>query len=243
MNDLRLGSVLKSYRLLLGPDSEITVAALNGLKPEAIKTIYWKKIKAIHPDRAHVVGLSEDELTSQSQLVNRAYDILLPYMQDIHHCRKVQGSSYPAGQGQQPPVKDHYHLGPLPKRKLRLVAYLYYRGIISWKASIDALVWQRRVRPRIGQLALEWNYFEPGEVTRILSNVETDDIFGQTAIRMNLLSNFQLAALLGKQASFNRKIGQYFLNINIFSPTQLKRLLNEFRRNNIRYYDTSDSRL
>ena len=62
-----------------------------------------------------------------------------------------------------------YH-GPLPRRPLRLAEFLYFTGRISWQSLISALVWQRAVRPRFGELARELRSITSADLAKILAS-------------------------------------------------------------------------
>lgn len=125
----------------------------------------------------------------------------------------------------QKPGQGKFFTGPLPARRLMLGQFLYYSGHISWDDFIQALIWQKRQRPPMGRIALKWGFLNPDDIPKILRHRHLREKFGQSALRMGFLSQFELLALLGKQKMLQRPLGEYFVRKGVLSRFTLERLL------------------
>ena len=125
--------------------------------------------------------------------------------------------------------------GMVPKRSLRLGEYLFYRQVIAWSTLIDAIVWQHRVRPRLGQIALELKYLMPPDIMEILKNKTFKEPFGRAAVRLGFLDDYHRFVLLGRQRSYNQPLGKFFLDFHALTESALNRYVQENRLHNIHY--------
>ena len=116
-------------------------------------------------------------------------------------------------QRQRLPVKrnpDVYYKGSIPNRRLQFGQYLYYRGKIPFEALIKALVWQRKQRPTIGDIALQWGMLDPEGVDRIFRQCGKARLFGEKAVELGLLTVFQVNTILLYQRSRQDRLGNLF---------------------------------
>ena len=94
---------------------------------------------------------------------------------------------------------DRFYSGNVPKRELLIGQFLYYSGLISWKTLFDAVCWQRKQRPAIGKIALDWGILSPDNIKRILTERNYKEQFGDYALRNGLISHFKHLAIVGRQ--------------------------------------------
>ena len=132
---------------------------------------------------------------------------------------------------------DHYYEGSIPKRKLLLGQFLYYSGRISWKTLINAISWQKRQRPLIGQIALSWGMLSSFDIKRILAYRAMEgnyqEKFCTYAWSKGYINLFERLALLGKQRSLQRPIGEYFTEEEgIFPAREIDVLLEKMCKHN-----------
>lgn len=138
----------------------------------------------------------------------------------------------------QPPQKrsksdiDSLYQGPIPKRKLMLGHFMYYSGIINWRMVVQALSWQKRQRPRLGEIGQRMGILNEYDIKRILKIRTTRQPFGKSAIKLGLLNESQLRTLISRQKCIQKKFGQYFVENNFLRPAQLDILLKKFRKHN-----------
>jgi curved DNA-binding protein CbpA len=133
--------------------------------------------------------------------------------------------------------KPFFFNGRVPKRKLRLGEYLFYRRVIAWSTLIDAIVWQHRVRPRLGQIAIELNFLERQDILDILKNKTFKEPFGRAAVRLGFLNDYNRFVLLGRQRSYNLPLGKFFLDFHILNETAIERHVQDNRIHNIHYHN------
>ena len=123
----------------------------------------------------------------------------------------------------------------LPRRPLLLAEFLHLSGLITWQQRIAAIVWQRRQRPAIGQLALRWGYLAPWQVEAVLAGRQPGERFGEAAMRLGWLTRFQCSVLVGGQRRSQQPIGGYFIEQRILSPLLMDRALRAFAVHNTRW--------
>jgi len=250
--EVTLADVLAAGRLLFGPgfraDGETWRAQL--------KTTYRRRAMETHPDRARLVGRPEGALADEFRRVTEAYGLLasaaagLPGPATVAAPRARPAPPRPA-RSRAPPRPE----GPraqgwprarravdpdaLPRRRLRLAEFLYYSGRVPFTALVDAVAWQRRQRPPVGRIAVEWGFLEPDDVGRLLElrRVRTaqDIPFGEFAVRMGYLTSFQLLAVLGRQLRLQRRIGQFFVDRGLLGTEELNELRARMLRHNLRF--------
>lgn len=120
----------------------------------------------------------------------------------------------------------------MPHRKLRFGEFLFYKQIIAWHTLIQAIVWQHRVRPRIGRIALDLNYLEPRDIVTLLRNRKYREPFCRAAVRLGFLDNYQRIVLLGRQRNYNLPLGKFFLDARILGEEALEHYVHENRIHN-----------
>jgi DnaJ domain. len=131
---------------------------------------------------------------------------------------------------------DHFYTGSFPKGNLMIGQFLYYSGLISWQTLIEAICWQRRQRPKIGQIAISWRMISFHDVIRILTDRTLNEKFGECALRIGFISNFELLALVGRQRKLQRPLGEYFITSGILSSTDLMSIADKQRLQNLTAY-------
>jgi hypothetical protein len=131
---------------------------------------------------------------------------------------------------------DHFYTGSFPKGSLMIGQFLYYSGLISWRTLIEAISWQWRQRPPIGQIAIAWGLISFQDVIQILTIRTLNEKFGECALRTGYISNFELLALVGKQRKLQRPLGEYFIISGILSATDLINMANKQQRHNLTAY-------
>ena len=239
LTDVSGTDILRAYQILFSPAEQYVRHAfpfslVRNLDPLAVKTAFRKKALETHPDRARVLGREEDEQADLFRQVQRAYEVLLPVVEKREAVeRKVREaaqaprrdrgfssfSQKPQGTfGRKPPA---YYYGAIPQQKLRLGHFLYYSGMISWQNLIGAVTYHMRSRPRYGEIALGWRMITPEELMAALGGRGQGERIGETLRRVELLSDFQHLAILGKQKKFHILFGQFFVNEGILSQRQL----------------------
>jgi hypothetical protein len=243
--------VLRACQTLFGTEIHISRGFLFSLQPEGLKAAYRKKAKETHPDLfACEAPNVQKEQASRFRDVADAYDVVNRYFEQRE--KRVSVSSSPGPAFRSPREQDKNAGGPvnnvngpagfsvyrsLPICSLQFGQYLYYRGFISYRALIDALVWQRKQRPIIGYIARQWGWLNNEAIERIIRARSLRGRFGEKALALNLLTSFQVKVLLFYQRSRQRRLGTYFVQHNSMKPEKLERLAQELREYNRRFRD------
>jgi hypothetical protein len=127
----------------------------------------------------------------------------------------------------------------LPHRRLRFAEYLYYSGRVPWTAFVDAIAWQRRQRPTVGRIAVDWGFLSPEDVAEIMERRRSASAqkipFGEFAVRLGYLTSFQLLALLGRQLRLQRRIGEFFVEKGYLERDEIDGLRARVARHNARW--------
>jgi hypothetical protein len=200
-----------------------------------LRAAYRKRALETHPDRAQALGRSEASLSEDFRHILEAYQVL----------SREEASPVPRPVAQRSrehasrPPQDHVHRASMPHRTLLFAEFLYYSGRASWRNLVEAVAWQRRQRPAIGRIAVEWGHLSDDEVREILDRRRREgsggEPFGEFARRRGFLSAAQLLALLGRQRRLQRRIGQFFVETGIVAEGEISSLDQDLSRHNARW--------
>ncbi len=228
--------------VLFGPETTVSEAYLKYLRPSGLKSAYRKIALETHPDRALALGKGTSELNARFAEVSLAYHKLNAAIKadgilltDPPPDFRASGVSEPPPRKQKRPRQksaDHYFTGTRPKRHLLFGQFLFYSGLVSWKTYINALLWQRRQRPLLGQIAMNWGMLTLSDIRKILAARKLGEKFGESAVRQGYLKAYNLLALLGKQRRLQSRFGEYFLQNGWLTDKQIKLFLKMQQRHN-----------
>ncbi len=121
----------------------------------------------------------------------------------------------------------------IPPRKLLFGHYLFYSGVTNWQTIVNALIWQRTKRPRLGEIAKSFGWLTSSDIVQILKSRQLSDSFGRSAVKLGLLTENQVRLMVFKQQRQQKKFGEYFVHHNLLTSKQLERLIKNFRYHNI----------
>jgi len=127
---------------------------------------------------------------------------------------------------------DRFHQGPLPDRPLLFGHFLYYSGLATWRTITRILIWQKRERPRFGELGNRFGMLSQEDINLILRHKKSGTPFGEVALALGLLDNMQRRALLLQQQRLQKKFGAILLEKQLIEEQQLRALLYRFRLHN-----------
>ena len=239
LSDVSGSDLLRAYQILFNPAERLNrdtfpLSLVRSLDPLMVKSAFRKKALETHPDRARALGREEGEQADLFREVQQAYDVLLPVVEKRGFLdRQARGAAQGARQAREPRPFSHraggtfyrkppsYYNGIIPQQKLRLGHFLYYSGMISWQNLISAVAFHMRTRLRYGEIALGWRMITREELMVALVGRVHGEKIGETLRRVDLLSDFQHLAILGKQKKFHTLFGQYFVSEGILSQRQL----------------------
>jgi hypothetical protein len=238
LNILSMFEVSEACKVLFGPEIEASVDFLKYLQPSGLKSAYRKRALETHPDRSGIFQQRNDPAMSDRFIeATLAYNKLKPLvggnmpfrLENRPVRRRDNGKTHKQKRDFSQPV----HSGGIPRRKLLIGQFLYYSGLISWQTLVDAIVWQRRQRPRIGEIALEWKMLTDMDIQRILRWKSLNEKFGERAVLLGYLNRFELMALLGKQRSLKYPIGEYFVRHKILGANDMELMVRKHRTHNL----------
>jgi|GEM_PF-410120 len=138
---------------------------------------------------------------------------------------------------------DVYYEGPMPTFRLKLGLYLYYRGVIPYSALVQAIIWQRDMRPPIGDLAVAWGWLEPHFVSTIRSATELTGSFGEKAVELGLLTHSQVGVLLLHQRLMQAQVGRYFVSKGYLTERELADYMHEHTQFNLERGGTREAEI
>lgn len=250
--------VLSAYRVLFLDAGQVTSSLLQAVQLPEIKKAYRRRALDTHPDRF----LWSDELhrklcTERFIEVTNAYETLNSYLilrekgfvferegarewdpiREAPSAPKSRpGPAHPSEDRSRSAFSFSYWERGVPGRGLRFGEFLYYSRVIPWRSLIGALVWQRRERPRIGEIAQRWRWFTEPEIAGLLQRRRLGERLGEILLRHRLISPFQLEVLLWQQEKFQKPIGEYFLRQGFLTQAQLHRYLQQQVQHNLRFH-------
>lgn len=230
--------LVHACQVLFSSDEKCSVEFVQKLDSSTLKVAYRKKALETHPDRQKALGKKTSELDRRFREVQNAYDVLKPVAagdQQVTITRPAMTEQMKTPRSSEKMNRfSSYYQGAVPQQKLLFGQFLYYSGIITWKTLVDAISWQRRMKPLYGQIAINWNMLALKDVETILRNKNHMEKFGQYAKRKGYLSGFQHLAIMGKQRQYHQLFGMYFVDKGIFSQRHIDLLVKKGLYHNLR---------
>jgi hypothetical protein len=221
---------------ILFPTEDITREFLCCIQPEGLKNAYRNRAWECHPDACDGDS-GQDRRTELFRRSVEAYKILNEYLKarkpglQLRHSRSHKKSFSTVTTPQRAPGEQFYK-GPFPTIELKLGLYLYYRGIVSYQEVVRAVMWQRSLRPPLGDFARQWGWLNEADVSAILAATEIAGSFGERAVAVGLLTQSQLNLILLHQRSMQKPIGRYFVSRSLLSELTLRQHLRDLARHN-----------
>ena len=245
----QFNDLAQACRILFGPDLAVSEQFLSSLTNGVLKQAYRKRALATHPDRAgHLPKGAQAERTRLFREASDSYQKLCRYLNvkaggarahrivtpsEAHFWKAAAKDRTWTDQGNGP--FRVYSPDKAPHWPLRTGEYLYFSGIVDWRALIAALVWQRHQRETVGEIASRWGWLSETDVLFLLCDRRHGERIGEILMRHRLVSPFQLAMLLRHQANTQKPLGKYFIEQGMFSEPELTRYLNDLSRHNALY--------
>ena len=240
--------VLRACQILFGTEIHISRGFLFYLQPEGLKAAYRRKAKETHPDlfACEPPNVQKEQAAHFRDVVD-AYDIVSRYFKQREKGSLAASSRHVFSgprewkkQSCDPNNQEYTREAvsrPLPLRSLQIGQYLYYRGFITYRALINAVVWQRQQRPVIGDIALRWRWLDNAAIERIIRARGLRGRFGEKALHLDLLTPFQIKVLLYYQISRQERLGSYFVRHGIMTSDKLEWLVRQLNEHNVRFRD------
>ena len=233
--------VFHACRTLFGSDLQLNRDFLSYLQPAGVRSAYRKKAKITHPDRFAISATATRKKQHRLfQDLNQAHQTVLAYLKQRKtvpsgNFSRNYSTYNPSKYRQQDPFTRKKRRGALPARPLQFGLFLYYSGIIPFHAVINAVCWQRRQRPALGDIARRWGWLSEKNIQEIISYRGGMHKFGERAEKLGLLSNLQVRTLLYHQQSRQQQMGHYFIEQGYFDEATLNQLLLQLAEHNQTY--------
>lgn len=234
--------LLDACRVLF-PTAEINKQFLCYIQSEGLKNAYRNRAWECHPDASGDNVSRPDRIELFRRSVD-AYKLLNNYLKErkpslpLRHASPQKKTIFPVPVVAKRTEGEQYYVGPMPTIELKLGLFLYYSGAVSYQAVVQALIWQRSLRPPLGDFACQWGWLTEKDVSFILASTEIVGSFGERAIALGLLTQSQLNLILLHQRSRQQPLGNYFIEQNIMSELTLRHHLRELDRHNKQVRDS-----
>jgi hypothetical protein len=235
--------LFNACNILFGPEIEVSLDFLKYLQLSGLKAAYRKKALETHPDRAKALGENKTKMNEHFIKVTLAYEKLGSVIKDNgtvirwkEPSIKEKNKNHFTRQKPNRKYSDYYFNGYLPKRKLLIGQFLYYSGCISWNTYINAIIWQKRQRPLVGQIAVDWGILSPKDIQKILIGRDYREKFGEIAVRRGYLTPYKLMAILGKQRKLQCPMGDYFVRSGNLTLRKMEAMVKKQHDHNRRVF-------
>lgn len=218
--------VLEACRVLFGGEVSLSRDFLFYLQPSGAKTAFRQKAKETHPDVYQGDDPSVRQRHAESfRQVTQAYKLLSSFLSEREkNPGRLFRFAFRREEGEDDPF--------VPSRILEIGLFLYYRRIVPFRTLAEALVWQRRQRPAIGQIARRWGWLDENGLARIAAARIPFTRFGEKAVHLGLLTPAQVRTLLFYQRARQQRLGQFFVEQGLITAEEMERLVEELRRHN-----------
>jgi len=249
-------TVLQACRTLFGLEPDVCKGFLFTLQPSSAKSAYRKKAKETHPDLFydHELAIQKQQAYLFREILD-AYETLNRFFKEreeglwgpaghsASHPRRATSSQEHTSRPQEAPKKNRnvFYRGPIPFRILDIGRFLYYSGFISYLSLIEALTWQRKQRPLIGSVAIRWGWLNAETMERITASRYVQGKFGERAVRLGLLTSFQVNIILYYQRTRQERLGSYFVQKRLLTTEQLELLTSKMMKHNALVIDRQRS--
>lgn len=236
-------ALFNACRTLFGPEVSLSREFLCYLQPSGVKVAYRTQAKINHPDRfnnspPHI----RQQQTERFRQIDDAYRLIKSFLDQRHRYPLLSGkpASRPSAANWRPPARPQASPGqasggqcrPAPAIPLEFGMYAYYLGKISYRDLIEALVWQRRQRPVLGEIARRWGWLDEDQVRQVCQYRGQALRFGKKALEMGLLSGLQVDTLIRHQRNLQQRIGAYFIDKGLMTIAEADRLAHDLRVHN-----------
>jgi len=250
--------LLRDCRVLFGPGPRITPGFLAYLRISGVKSAFRQRALETHPDVLCSLEPANRPVGDADFItVRRAFENLSSYIKrrETFPFMAAQAAAAPAGRrpspgpgGRRPGPSatpggggpggrpshdtDRLYRGTIPDRRLLLGHFLYYAGLVSWRAIAQGLIWQRSSRPRLGELARRRGWLTDEHIRAVLEMADLRQPFGRSAIDLALLSESQCRHLLMQQQRMQKRIGRFFIESGWLTAADFGETITRFHLHN-----------
>lgn len=242
-------TILKACQVLFGEGVRLDGDFLHYLQPSGAKAAYRRRAKEVHPDLLD--RGSPEAKRRRSDLFRElveAHDLVSEFFRQRESGQwqksavRHNPSAYRPTRSASPPRPSptprkaengpRFYQGPIPRTVLTIGRYCYFRGVIPYATLIEALSWQRRQRPAIGEIAMRWGWLNEDKARRISLTRGVLGRFGEKAVQLGFLGPQQVQSLLLYQRSRQQRIGSYFIERGFVNAAEMERLVLDLQVHN-----------
>ncbi len=241
--------LIQACRTLFGQNVNLSREFLAYLQPSGAKLAYRTQVKAHHPDRfCNAPPHVRQRQTERFREIHQAYGLLKNFLEGRQpggrgasastpfRKSKPATATRPSSYAQQSRSRTASapHQNRVPAIPLEYGMFAYYSGKISYQDLIQGLIWQRRQRPALGDIARQWGWLTDLQISQILTHRGHSRRFGRKAVELNHLQPYQVKALLAYQRSQQQKLGQFFVKKGLMSQFDADQLAGKLANHNAR---------
>ncbi|MBW2734455.1 MAG: hypothetical protein JRH20_18870 [Deltaproteobacteria bacterium] len=181
---------------------------------------YRDRAFVLHPDRAASLGRPADELSEAFLSLTQAHTLLISLFEGASRISLMEG----------PPAAPVVSPGAgrarrsTAKRPPSFTEFLYYSGRITFSQLLEIQTWQRRHRPQVGRIAMEWGMLSSNDVSALLRRRDRGDRFCDAAVQCGLMTRPQRLAVLGRQRQLERCVDDFLLSRGLMGTDELAAL-------------------
>jgi len=216
--------LLQACRTLFGPEAQLPEGFLAGLQRESAKSAYRSQVKTHHPDHYEKAPLHiRQQQTERFRTILQAYRIIEAFLAERQ--LPVDGKRGPSTQAQPQPqaaqatrfaqkrnrVPNDGQGSRIPNIPLEFGMFAFYSGKVSYADLTRGLAWQRRQRPAVGAIAIQWGWLTAPQISCVLDHPGPSRRFCRKAVELRFLQPRQAEALLAYQRSRQQPLGRYFV--------------------------------
>ncbi|MCE5333333.1 MAG: DnaJ domain-containing protein [Desulfobacteraceae bacterium] len=246
--------ILAAFQILFPPHAENSREILLSIEQPEIQRAYRKRALQTHPDRFASRGVEYQKMCAERFIqVNNAYELLNNYLKSRDSLKFIKTPGFSG-------IRQEFHKRPngpssprrpagfsgqsywqteVPRRHLRFGEFLYFSRAIPWRSLIQALVWQNKQRPRLGEIGQRWGWMTEFQIGALLRRKRVGERIGELLLNHGLITPFQLRVLLWQQRKIQRPIGEYFIEQRLLNPQNIADFLRRQQRHNFDFLSGS----
>ncbi|MBD3391236.1 MAG: hypothetical protein GF418_04195 [Chitinivibrionales bacterium] len=250
-------AVVSACRTIFGSPFFVSQSIVDWLQPQDVAVAFQRAIEKHVPPGVDILRDGGRLHVPTIRRFIRAYQVLTRFLEErdangrsagvvLNHChgRRQFQSSHAGGASEREATvvggrlthgDELYYDGSMIPTRLRFGSYLYYRGLISYEMLSDALEWQKRRRPLMGQIAMKSRFLSPADFAQVLFYLRVGESFGKVAVEHGKLTHGQVNKIASVQKKFNSRIGTYFVENGILSEGIIERCFTHFCAHNELY--------
>ena len=223
--------LIYSYKILFPENSGSDIRTDAGFDIDSLKTAFRNRAFETHPDRAVQLGMNPVFLRERFIEIKQAYNRVLNYLNSrAEHCSATASFKSRASKHTESTFRSY----GLPSIVFLTGQYLLYTGWIRMGDLLEAVRWQRQMRPLFGTIARQFYYMNENDIRTVISSKVLSERFGECALRLGIINSFQFRKILDRQKAIQKPIGEYFVTKGLMSRDQLLKILEEHRIHNER---------